>query len=65
MNKIVSAASHQDVAAVRSREKIENEMGKVLKTKDTAEKKISRFGKRMIELSNELQLASRKVEEVK
>jgi hypothetical protein len=46
MNKIVSAASHQDVAAVRSREEIEKEMGKVLKAKDTAEKKISRCGKK-------------------
>jgi hypothetical protein len=65
MNKIVSAASHQDVVAVRSREEIENEMGKVLKAKDTAEKKISRCEKRMIELSNELQLASRSENEVK
>lgn len=64
MNKVMSAAPDQEVAAARSMEEIEKEMGKVLKAKETAEKKILRCGKRMIELSSELQIASRKVEEV-
>ncbi len=60
----MSASPDQEVAAARSREEIENEMAKVLKAKEAAEKKIIRCGKRMIELSSELQIASRKVKEV-
>lgn len=47
-------------ASVRSWEKIDIEIGKVLQSKKAAEKKIARCDKRLVELSEELQLSNKK-----
>lgn len=52
-------AAPDEEAAIRSRDEIECEMGKVLNAKKVAEKKILRCDKKLAELSEELQHVSK------
>lgn len=61
VNCVAPAPTFAVATAIRSRDEVLNEIGKVLNSKKVAEKKIVRCDKRLVELSEELQLASNKV----
>lgn len=64
MDKVKVEAPDEEPSVIRPWEEVEDEIEKVLQAKKVAEKKITRCDKRLVELSGELQVATRKMREV-